>query len=74
MSRSPIAIRPWLVMAETQLSGLSTQCLNRRIAERQTLIKEVAAWEISRNDKPANANWPFTAAARVKLKRLYPVI
>ena len=62
-------------MAETELSVLSTQCLNRRIANKQTLIKEVAAWEISRNQKHAKADWQFTAAnARVKLKRLYPVI
>ena len=65
----------WLDMAETELSVLSTQCLNRRIANKQTLIKEVAAWEISRNQKHAKADWQFTAAnARAKLKRLYPVI
>ena len=65
----------WRDMAETELSVLSTQCLNRRIANKQTLIKEVAAWEISRNQKHAKADWQFTAAnARVKLKRLYPVI
>ena len=65
----------WLDMAETELSVLSTQCLNRRIADRQTLIKEVAAWEVSRNHKHARADWQFTADdARVKLKRLYPVI
>jgi len=65
----------WRDMAETELSVLSTQCLNRRIANKQTLIKEVDAWAISRNQKHAKADWQFTAAnARVKLKRLYPVI
>ena len=65
----------WRDMAETELSVPSTQCLNLRIANKQTLIKEVAAWEISRNQKHAKADWQFTAAnARVKLKRLYPVI
>jgi len=65
----------WLDMAETELSVLSTQCLNRRIADKQTLITEVAAWEVSRNQKHAKADWQFTTDdARVKLKRLYPVL
>ena len=65
----------WLDMAESELGVLSTQCLDRRIADKQTLIEEVAAWESSRNHKHAKSDWQFTAAdARVKLKRLYPVI
>jgi len=65
----------WLDMAESELSVLSTQCLDRRIADKQTLIEEVAACECSRNQKHAKADWQFTAAdVRVKLKRLYPVI
>ncbi len=65
----------WLDMAESELSVLSTQCLDRRIADKQTLIEEVAAWEHDRNQKNAKADWHFTASdARVKLKRLYPVI
>ncbi|HEY1932462.1 MAG TPA: IS630 family transposase, partial [Acetobacteraceae bacterium] len=39
----------------------------------QILIDEVAAWERSRNNDHATADWQFTAAdARIKLKRLYP--
>jgi len=65
----------WLDMAESELSVLSTQCLDRRIPDKQTLIEEVAAWESSRNKIHAKADWQFTAAdARVKLKRFYPVI
>ena len=65
----------WLDMAETELSVLSTQCLDQRIPNKQTLIAEVAAWEHARNKKHAKADWQFTADdARVKLKRLYPVI
>ena len=65
----------WLDMAESELSVLTNQCLDRRIPDKQTLIKEVAAWESSRSQKHAKADWQFTAAdARVKLKRLYPVI
>lgn len=65
----------WLNMAECELSVLSTQCLDRRIADKQTLKKEVAAWQASRNKNHAKANWQFTTAdARIKLKRLYPTL
>jgi hypothetical protein len=65
----------WLDMAESELSVLSCQCLDRRIANKQTLIEEVAAWQDSRNKHHAKADWQFTTAdARVKLKRLYPTI
>ena len=47
----------WRDMAETELSVLSTQCLNRRIANKQTLIKEVAAWEICM--VPSRGVWKF---------------
>jgi DDE superfamily endonuclease len=65
----------WLDMAESELSVLSRQCLDRRIPDKQTLTDEVAAWQNSRNKKNANADWHFTNAdARVKLKRLYPAM
>jgi hypothetical protein len=63
----------WLNMAETELSVLSSQCLDRRISTRQRLIDETTAWEAARNKHHAKADWQFTTAdARVKLKRLYP--
>ena len=65
----------WLNMAESELSVLSGQCLDRRIPDKPTLIGEVAAWEDSRNKKHVKADWQFTTAdARVKLKRLYPAL
>jgi DDE superfamily endonuclease len=65
----------WLDMAECELSVLSSQCLDRRIADKQTLTDEVAAWETRRNREHAKADWQFTATdARVKLKRLYPAL
>ena len=65
----------WLDMAESELSVLSVQCLDRRIPDKQILTREVAAWEDSRNNKHVKTNWQFTTAdARVKLKRLYPAI
>jgi hypothetical protein len=65
----------WLNMAESELSVLSGQCLDRRIPDKKTLIEEVAAWEHARNNKHVKADWQFTTAdARVKLKRLYPAM
>ena len=64
----------WLNMAEIELSILSRQCTNRRIPDKQTLVKEVAAWERDRNNLKVQINWQFkTDKARIKLKRLYPV-
>jgi len=65
----------WLDMAETELSVLSRQCLNRRIADKSLLETEVAAWQAGRNKNNAKADWHFsTGDARIKLKHLYPAI
>src|SRR6516162_8539242 len=63
----------WLDMAESELGVLASQCLDRRIADKQILVHEVTAWQDHRNKHHAKADWQFTTAnARVKLKRLYP--
>ncbi len=65
----------WLNMAEIELSILSRQCLDRRIADQESLRAEVAAWEAERNGSGNTVNWRFTTAdARIKLKHLYPSI
>jgi len=65
----------WLNMAETELSVLSRQCLDRRIESQEILTREVATWERDRNARESKINWHFTTAdARIKLKRLYPSI
>jgi transposase len=65
----------WLNMAETELSILATQCLDRRIPSPITLTQEVAAWERQRNTAKCRVDWRFTTPdARIKLKRLYPSI
>ena len=65
----------WLNIAECELSVLSRQCLNRRIAAIETLRAEVEAWEQHRNTAPHTVTWQFTTQdARTKLKRLYPEI
>ena len=63
----------WLNMAESELGVLASQCLDRRIPDMQTLSREVAAWQASRNKNQTKPDWRFTTAeARIKLKSLYP--
>jgi DDE superfamily endonuclease len=60
----------WLDLAESELGILSSQCLDRRIPDKQTLIDEIAAWQHDRNSRHAKANWHFTTAnARIKLRQ-----
>ena len=65
----------WLNVAEVELSVLERQCLDRRIGDKATLEREVAAWERRRGKQQVGVNWRFTTAdARIKLRRLYPTI
>jgi transposase len=65
----------WLNMAECELAVLATQCLARRIPDIGTLRDEIAAWQFQRNRNQAKIHWQFgTDVARVKLKRLYPLV
>jgi len=60
-------------MAEIELSALTRQCLDRRIPDKDTLIREVKAWEKQRNSEVVKVHWQFTTAdARIRLKSLYP--
>ena len=52
---------------------VSSQCLDRRIPDKDALTGEIAAWQAERNRKHPKADWQFTTNdARIKLKRLYP--
>lgn len=63
----------WLDLAESELGVLASQCLDRRIPDKQTITDEVAAWVRNRNKTHAVAEWHFTTNdARIKLKSLYP--
>lgn len=65
----------WLNMAEIELSVLSKQCLNRRIADQDILKSEVNSWVKSRNSSKETIKWRFTTKdARIKLSKLYPTI
>jgi hypothetical protein len=62
----------WLNMAEIELSALSKQCLDRRIADMKKLSDEVGSWERDRNEIGATVIWIFNKdKARVKLQRHY---
>lgn len=65
----------WLNMAEIELNVLNGQCLNRRIDNLSTIIRECKSWQNHRNNLNAKINWQFTTKnARIKLKRLYPTL
>ena len=66
----------WLDIAEIKLSVLAAQCLGtRRIPSIEAINKDLSAWETRRNGEQKGVDWHFTTVdARIKLKRLYPVI
>jgi len=65
----------WLNIAEIEIGVLDRQCIGGRIADRETLEREVAAWQKDRNGAKAKVNWRFTSdEARIRLKSLYPEI
>jgi len=50
----------WLNMAEIEIAALSRQCLDRRLPDEATLIREVAAWQKHRNGQRRTIEWTFT--------------
>ena len=65
----------WLNIAEIELSTLTRQCLDRRIADIDTLNTELAAWQQATNINQRQVQWQFTTTdARIKLRKLYPAI
>jgi transposase len=64
----------WLNMVEIEIGVLRSQCLDRRIDDKDKLVAEIAAWERQRNADKAQINWMFnTQKAREKLRSAYPV-
>ena len=63
----------WLNMVEIEIGVLKSQCLSRRIDEREKLVSEIAVWERQRNQSGARIKWMFTTEkARAKMSRAYP--
>ena len=62
-------------MAEIKISILGRECLERRIPDKTALINEVNAYTEEQNSKNSKIIWRFkNEDARIKLKRLYPLI
>jgi hypothetical protein len=65
----------WLNMAEIEQSVMARQALSRRIPDREAIERRTTAWQERRNAAEATVDWQFsTDEARIKLKRLYPII
>jgi DDE superfamily endonuclease len=63
----------WLNMAESEISIMNSQCLDRRLDSVGAIAAEVAPWEAKRNARHVRMHWTFTlAVARQKLRKLYP--
>lgn len=63
----------WLDMAEIEIGVMSRQCLNRRIATKAEMGRELEVWMCQRNQAVTKVDWQFTTSdARIKLKSLYP--
>jgi transposase len=63
----------WLNMVEIEIGVMVRQCLNRRIADKPTMVSEISAWERRRNREQARIDWMFTVErAREKLGGAYP--
>ncbi len=63
----------WLNMVEIEIGVLKSQCLDRRIDNKERLVSEITAWERQRNLSGARINWMFsTEKARAKMARAYP--
>ena len=65
----------WLNLAESEISIMNSQCLDRRLESVAAIAQQVAPWEESRNATRIRVHWTFTVeAARQKLKKLYPSV
>tara|TARA_E500000305_G_C3979133_1_gene215921 strand:- start:215 stop:568 length:354 start_codon:yes stop_codon:yes gene_type:complete len=50
----------WLNMTEIEIGMLDRQCLDRRFPDRDTLVREVNAWQRRRNDEQRRIEWTFS--------------
>ena len=65
----------WLNVAEIELSVLKRVGLTKRVESREELIRLIKAYEVAQNEKEKKTDWQFkTVDARIKLKKLYPII
>lgn len=65
----------WLNMIEIEFSAISRLCLDRRIASKEKLEKEVLAIIKERSEKEIKINWQFSIeTAREKMNRHYKAV
>lgn len=62
----------WLNVAEIEIGVMDTECTGRRIADKETLTREVKAWTKRRNRQKKKIHWTFTKQkADQKLSKYY---
>ncbi len=62
----------WLNVAEIEISAMDVECTGRRLGDRETLAREVAAWTKRRNEQKKKIDWRFTKKdANRKLSKYY---
>jgi hypothetical protein len=65
----------WLNMAEIEIGVMCRQALAKSLPDMECFKTQIKAWNLRRNNESSGVNWRFTTKdARVKLKRLYPVV
>jgi hypothetical protein len=62
----------WLNIAEIEINVMDTECIGRRIGNKNKLISETTAWCNDRNEKKSKIYWNFTKnKADEKLSKFY---
>jgi transposase len=65
----------WLNVQELAWSALARQALSQRVGDREQLEHLVKLWLQERRERAVKIDWQFTTEdARVRLKRLYPIM
>jgi hypothetical protein len=50
----------WLNAAEIEIGAMDTECTRKRIPDKETLRREIIAWEKRRNKQQKRIDWRFT--------------
>ena len=65
----------WLNIAEIEIGVMCRQALSKPLPDLDSFKKQVKAWNFRRNTECYKVDWQFTTSdARIKLKKLYPVV
>src|SRR3989344_4815716 len=62
----------WLNMAEIEIGIMDRQCLGKRIADKKSLVRNIAVWQKIRNKRQTTINWKFTKQDARKVFRYEP--